>query len=80
MLHHNTLKEIDRVRDDDVGKFLRITNEVLDIDLLYRPTNSYTRQSAQIPTTRHTQQAQQSIPPQQSTTPNVAASVTKTTS
>ena len=42
MLWHSTMKEIDNVRDDDVGVFLRITNKVLDINLLYRHTSGLT--------------------------------------
>ena len=52
MLRHSTMKDIDSVQDDDVGVFLRITNKVLDIDLLYRHPSSSTRPPAQTTTTR----------------------------
>ena len=64
MLRHNTMRDIDRVRDDDVGEFLRITNEVLDIDLLYHYHGFSSRQSTQNSATRHSHQPpSQPIPP-----------------
>ena len=75
MLCHNTMREIDNVRDDDVSTFLCITNEVLDIDLLYHHPSSSTRPSVQNPITRHASQPtvhQHHLPPQ--TNPSVTNS------
>ena len=39
ILRHKVMERIDTIRDDDITEFLRITNEVLDIDNLYRRSN-----------------------------------------
>ena len=36
VLRHKVMERIDLIRDDDVTEFIRITNEALDIDTLYR--------------------------------------------
>ena len=74
MLRHNTMKGIDNVRDDDVGTFLGITNEVLDIDILYRPGSNIRppAQNNQNATTRHNHH---SSPP---TVPPIAPSIKNT--
>jgi len=36
VLRHKVMERIDQIRDDDVAEFIRITNEALDIDTLYR--------------------------------------------
>jgi hypothetical protein len=56
ILRHKIMERIDYIRDDDITEFIRITNEVLDIDNLYRRsnptrtmTNSTTRPSPSAP-------------------------------
>ena len=73
MLRHNTMKEIDNVRDDDVSTFLRITNEVLDIDLLYRHPASSTRPSLPPRHVHPPPQPTPSVPPSSSNPSNALA-------
>ena len=39
VLHHKVMERIDLIQDDDVTEFIRISNEALDIDSLYRHAN-----------------------------------------
>ena len=39
ILRHKVMERIDLISDDDITEFIRITNEVLDIDNLYRRSN-----------------------------------------
>ena len=39
ILRHKVMERIDFIRDDDITEFIRITNEALDIDNLYRRSN-----------------------------------------
>jgi hypothetical protein len=76
ILRHKVMERIDSIRDDDVTEFIRITNEVLDIDNLYRRSNP--PRSTANPASRSSTTTVPRVPP--AISPGTPASTTITSS